>query len=156
MLWIWLGAVIVFAIAEAATAGLVSVWFVAGAVCALLAAAFGASVGVQLALLLAVSALTLALLRPLIRRFRKTDGEPTNLDRVIGKTGRVTEAINNDLAAGAVYVDGKTWTARAEGSGAIPADTMVRVCRMEGVKLYVMPVTEEEDLKCQVCSPCQP
>ena len=37
MNWIWLGAMIVFGILEAATAGLVSIWFVCGSVAALLA-----------------------------------------------------------------------------------------------------------------------
>lgn len=32
MIWIWLGAAVVFGILEAMTAGLISVWFVAGAV----------------------------------------------------------------------------------------------------------------------------
>ena len=35
MTWIWLGAVVVFGALEAATAGLVSIWFVCGAVAAL-------------------------------------------------------------------------------------------------------------------------
>ena len=38
----WLIAIVVFIVAEAATVTLVSVWFIGGAVCALLAAIFGA------------------------------------------------------------------------------------------------------------------
>ena len=38
MIWIWLGAIVLFGAVEAMTAGLVSIWFVAGAAAALLAA----------------------------------------------------------------------------------------------------------------------
>jgi len=58
MIWVWLGAVIVFGVAEGVTAGLVSIWFVAGAVAALIAAVAGASVTVQGILFVAVSAVS--------------------------------------------------------------------------------------------------
>ena len=45
----WLIAIVVFIVAEAATVTLVSVWFIGGAVCALIAAILGAGLGVQLA-----------------------------------------------------------------------------------------------------------
>ena len=43
----WLIAIVVFIVAEAATVTLVSVWFIGGAVCALVAAILGAGLGVQ-------------------------------------------------------------------------------------------------------------
>ena len=52
----WLIAIVVFIVAEAATVTLVSVWFIGGAVCALIAAILGAGLGVQLAVFLVVSA----------------------------------------------------------------------------------------------------
>ena len=52
-------------------------------------------------------------------------------------TARVTERIDNDVPTGAVYIDGKTWSARSSSGESIEPDTMVRVVRMEGVKLYV-------------------
>lgn len=50
----WLIAIVVFIVAEAATVTLVSVWFIGGAVCALIAAILGAGLGVQLAVFLVV------------------------------------------------------------------------------------------------------
>ena len=41
MIWIWLGAVILFGVVELATAGLVSIWFVAGSLAALAGAVLG-------------------------------------------------------------------------------------------------------------------
>ena len=65
MNWIWLGAMIVFGILEAATAGLVSIWFVCGSVAALLATFLGAALWLQVVLFLSVSAITLAATRPM-------------------------------------------------------------------------------------------
>ena len=61
----WLAAFIVFAIGEAVTVGLVSVWFAVGALAALFATALGAGLWLQIAVFLGVSALALALFKPL-------------------------------------------------------------------------------------------
>lgn len=137
MIWVWLGAVIIFGVAEAATAGLVSIWFVAGAVAALIAAVAGASATVQVVLFAAVSAVTLAATRPLVRKLAKGPVARTNADRVLGTKARVTEKIDNENSTGAVYVDGKTWTARSTDGSVIPEGTEVSVKRMEGVTLFV-------------------
>lgn len=110
---------IVFGILEAATAGLVSFWFVCGSVAALLAAFLGAALWLQVVLFLSVSAITLAATRPLVRKM-SAKAVPTNLDRAIGSAARVTEEIDNDAGTGAVYVDGKTWSARSSDGSPIP------------------------------------
>ena len=55
----------------------------------------------------------------------------------------VIETIDNENSAGAVYVDGKTWSARSENGEPIAAGAMVRVKRMEGVRLFVEELKEE-------------
>ena len=142
MIWIWLGAAVVFGILEAMTAGLISVWFVAGAVAAMVAAILEAGVMVQAGVFIVVSALALALTRPLVRRWTKTRTVATNADRVLGRTGKVTETIDNADSSGAVYVDGKTWTARSADGTVIPAGSQVEIERMEGVKLLVRQTRE--------------
>ncbi|QNL45893.1 NfeD family protein [Oscillibacter hominis] len=134
---VWLVAIVVFAVVEAVTAGLVSIWFVAGSLAALIAAIAGASELVQVILFVAVSAIALAATRPLVKKYARGKAVPTNLDRVIGETGKVTEDINNENATGAVYVDGKTWTARSDDGTVIPAGEQVRIVKMEGVRLFV-------------------
>ena len=136
MNWIWLGAVVTFGVLEAATAALVSNWFVGGAAVALLASFLGAALWLQMVLFLVVSAAALAATRPLARKMR-TEAVPTNLDRVIGAAARFTEEIDNDAGTGAVYVEGKTWSARSADGSVIPIGTQVTVGRMEGVKLFV-------------------
>ena len=146
MMWLWLCAAVLFGAVEAVTAGLVSVWFAVGSVGAFFAALGGLSITLQLVVFAAVSAVALAATRPLVARFGKSRHVPTNLDRVIGKTAQVSEDIDNAAATGAVYVDGKTWTARSACGEAIPAGSRVEIQRMEGVKLFVKKSEEKAEV----------
>ena len=137
---VWTAAIILFGVVEAVTAGLVSIWFVAGALVALVAAFVGAPLWLQIVLFLVVSAVALALTRPLLRKITTAKAEATNADRVLGEVAKVTETIDNENSTGAVYVDGKTWTARSVDDTIIPAGSRVKIENMQGVKLLVTPV----------------
>lgn len=139
MVWVWVAVMALAAFVEAATPILVSIWFSVGALVAMLAAYFGASITVQLLLFVFVSIAALIGARPLAKRFLDPHIIPTNADRLLGEEAQVTEEIDNEHAAGAVYIDGKTWTARSEDGEIIPAGQQVEVVRMEGVKLFVRP-----------------
>ena len=134
---IWLALVLLLAGAEAISVGLTSIWFAAGALCALIAALLGAPLWVQIALFLAVSALCLLAVRPLAKRHLNSRVEPTNADRVIGEQAQVTEDIDNIRGKGAVVIRGVAWTARSEDGSLLPAGTLVKVLRIEGVKVFV-------------------
>ena len=136
----WLVLLVVFAASEAVTVGLTSIWFAAGALMALIAALLGGPLWVQLTLFLAVSLLCLLAVRPLARRHLNNKVEPTNADRVIGAEAQVTQDIDNIHGKGTVVVRGMTWSARSEDGGAIAAGAMVRVLRIEGVKVFVEPI----------------
>lgn len=137
MTWVWLGAIVAFGILEALTAGLVSIWFVAGGLAGLLGAIAGLGTTAQVVLFILVSAAALILTRPLVKRYTQGRAIPTNADRVLGQSAKVTETIDNENSTGAVYVDGKTWTARSGDGQLIPVGALVSVERMEGVKLFV-------------------
>ncbi len=139
MVWVWVIVMALAAFVEAATPVLVSIWFSVGALVAMLAAYFGASLTVQLLLFVFVSIAALVGARPLAKRFVDPHIVPTNADRLLGAKAQVTEEIDNEHASGAVYIDGKTWTARSEDGDIIPAGEQVEVIRMEGVKLFVRP-----------------
>ena len=142
-IWLWLGAIVLFGVAEVLTESMVSIWFVAGSLAALFTCMSGWSldplsgIGTQVLVFAVVSALALVITRPLVRRFMTRPRIPTNSDRVVGMTAKVTEPVDNDRASGAVYVDGKTWTARSADGAVIPAGTQVKVQKIEGVKLLV-------------------
>ena len=134
---LWLVIMVLFLVVEAATVGLVCIWFAVGALIALLAAMCGAQLWLQIVLFLVVSAATLYFTRPLVKRYVNSKVEPTNADMVIGKECRVTETVDNIAGTGAVYVDGKTWTARSENDEVIPEGTLVTAKSIDGVKLIV-------------------
>lgn len=133
----WLIVMVMFLVVEATTVGLVCIWFAVGSLAALLAAMCGAQLWLQIVLFLVVSAATLYFTRPLVKRYVNSKVEPTNADMVIGKECRVTETVDNIAGTGAVYVDGKTWTARSADDEVIPEGTLVTAKSIDGVKLIV-------------------
>ena len=137
--WIWLILAVIFLIAEAATVTMVSLWFAGGCLAALLVAATGGGWGFQVFTALAVSALLLACLRPLARKHFTPRLTKTNVDAVIGTQGYVTADIDNMAATGTVKLGAMEWTARSADGSPIPKGTLVKVERIEGVKVFVSP-----------------
>lgn len=134
----WLIAFILFVVGEAVTVGLVSIWFAVGSLGALLTAALGGGLWLQIAVFLILSALSLMLLKPLSRKWMAGHkAARTNADRVIGETALVTEEIDNTMATGQVQVDGQIWTARSAHGVVIPAGSRVKVLSIQGVKVMV-------------------
>lgn len=102
-----------------------------------IAAVLDSPIWLQVVVFFIVSIAALIATRPLVRKLGSKGGTATNADRVLGGTARVTETIDNTIPSGEVYIDGKTWTARSESGAVIAPETLVKVIRLEGVKLYV-------------------
>ncbi len=147
LVFIWLGLMILFLIIEGITAGLTSIWFAAGALAALIAAAFNGPLWLQIALFVVVSGVALCFTRPLARKYLNAKVKPTNADRVLDMIGIVKDPIDNIAAAGTVYIDGKVWTARSESGENISAGIKIKPVRIDGVKLIVSPVKEPVEIK---------
>jgi len=135
--YFWLGATVVFGAVEALTVGIVSIWFALGSLAALIAAALHAEMWLQITVFLAVSAIALIATRPLVKKKILLRTTPTNSDMVIGESAVVEEEIDNLAGIGAVKVQGKIWSARSDNGEQIPAGSIVRVSKIEGVKLIV-------------------
>lgn len=133
----WLALLILFSIGEAITVGLTSVWFAVGSLGALLCALVGGGIWVQIIVFLVLSGLSLALVRPLAKKFLTPGYSATNADRVIGQEAVVTQTIDNLRGQGQVNITGQTWTARSQDDTVIPEGALVRVLRIEGVKVFV-------------------
>ena len=136
----WLGLVILFGIAEAATLGLTSIWFAVGALAAMVAAMCQAHLLVQIALFVIVSAVAVWLTRGWGEKIFNDKIQATNADRILGQRGQVLEDIDNAQSTGVVKVDGKIWTARSADGRHIPAGSQVTIRSIEGVKVIVTPV----------------
>ena len=137
MLWVWIGLIVVTAAVEAATVQLVTVWFAVGGVAGLIAYAAGLEIWLQTLIFALVSAVALAVTRPLVKKFTNGRKMPTNADRYIGEKAVVTEKIENDLSKGAVKIGGLEWTARSVDSETAEVGEQVTVEAIEGAKLIV-------------------
>lgn len=140
---VWLVLMVVFLLAETATVTMVSLWFAAGSLVALVATLLHAQLWLQVTLFLAVSALLLAALRPIARKHFTPRLTRTNVDAVVGSRGYVTADIDNISATGTVKLGAMEWTARSTSGSIIPKGTLVQVDKIEGVKAFVTPVNVE-------------
>ena len=139
----WLAAMVIFMAAEAMTVTLVSIWFAVGALGAILVALLGGGLILQVTVFLALAVVLLMGLRGVVRKHFTPRITKTNIDSVIGATGIVITPVNNIAALGQVQVGGMEWSARSTNGSHIPAGTLVKVEKIEGVKVFVTPVREE-------------
>ncbi len=143
----WLVLMVVFLAVEGMTVAMVSTWFAAGSLVAMIASLLHGSVELQVVLFFVVSVSLLAALRPLVRTYITPKLTKTNVDSIIGSTGLVTAAIDNTTASGQVKLGPMYWTARSTSGDPIPEGTLIRADRIEGVKVFVSPVKETCDAK---------
>ena len=141
MNYVWLGLILLFIVIEAATVGMVSAWFAAGALAALIVALIGAELWLQALVFVTVSAVALALLRPIAQKHFTPRLTRTNVDAIVGKTCLCVTAIDNLASTGQVKIGDIEWSARSTTGEPISVGTQVKVDRVEGVKVYVTPVT---------------
>jgi len=137
MVLIWIIVAVVFAVIEGIVSGLVTIWFTIGGAAAAALAAGGASIPVQVIVFFVVSLVLLIFTRPILSKRLKVGREKNYTEQLEGKPGLVVEAIE-PFKSGQVKVGGIIWTAVGETERfAAPADTMVEIVRVEGVKLIV-------------------
>lgn len=135
---VWLVILIILLVIEIITLGLSTIWFAGGALAAFIAALLGADIYLEIILFLAVSLVLLLFTRPVVMRYLNANKTPTNVDSLIGEQAIVTKPINNLLGQGEVMVGGLEWSARsADENGAIEKDAVVRILKVDGVKLIV-------------------
>lgn len=144
---IWFGLMVAFIILEAACPiHLVSIWFAAGSLVAAVIGLLDGALWLQITAFLVVSGGLLAALWPFVKKFLRPNLSATNVDSVIGSQGYVTAAIDNLSATGQVKLGGMYWTARSTDGRSIPEGTLVRVDKIEGVKVFVSAVTVEANV----------
>ena len=135
----WLIVGIIFAVSEALTVGLVTIWFTGGAVVALVAALLGAGIPVQVVLFFIVSIGLLVTTRKIFVNKLKTGGTKTNVDALVGEEAKVLTAIK-PFEPGSVKLKGQEWTAVAKDDTlTIASGEVVKVVAIEGVKAVVKP-----------------
>ncbi len=141
MNWIfWLVLVIVLSFVEIATVSLVSIWFVASGIVAMILSFFIEDTAIITTIFILLGIFLLVISRPIVNKLRSKDNEKTNLDRIIGEAAIVTEDIKKNVV-GEVKVDGKRWSAVSKEK-CLKGDT-VKVLKIDGVKLIVEKESEK-------------
>ena len=138
---LWLGLLVLFLVVEAACPlHLVSLWFAAGSLAALGVYFLQGPVWLQITVFLVVSCALLTALWPLSKKYLTPKLTATNIDSVIGAEGYVTAAVDNLHGRGQVKLGAMEWTARSTSGEVIPEGALVKVDKIEGVKVFVTPV----------------
>lgn len=141
---IWMALVIIFLVVELVTVGLTTIWLAGGALVAFLLAAVGAGFWLQLIAFFVVSFVLIYFTRPFAVKYLNPRRTRTNSEELIGEIVKVTSRIDNRSAEGTALAKGLEWSARAISDDmTIEKDALVKVVRIEGVKLIVEPVADE-------------
>lgn len=137
----WLVLFVILSLFELVTVNLVSIWFAIGAIITTFVSLATDNIMIHLAVFTISSILLLLLTKPFVMKMKKRDVIPTNLDRVVGKVGVVTEKIEKD-GIGEVKVLGKKWSAYSDKE--IEENSKVKVLSINGVKLKVEEIKESD------------
>lgn len=141
----WMAFVIIFLVVELVTVGLTTIWLAGGALVAFILAAVGAPFWLQLIAFFVVSFVLIYFTRPFAVKYLNPRRTRTNSEELIGEVVKVTARIDNRAAEGTALAKGLEWSARAVSDDmTIEKDTLVKVVRIEGVKLIVEPVSGDQ------------
>ena len=140
MTFTWLVLFIVLVFIELVTVNLVTIWFAIGALASFLISVFSDNTSWQIGVFVVVSFIALLLTKSIVNKIKNKQIIPTNLDRVIGEVGIVTESISL-LKIGEVKVDGKRWSAVSDTE--IKINEKVKILAIDGVKLKCQKVEEK-------------
>jgi len=146
-MWIvWLAIFIVAIIIEAAGPELISIWFVAGSLVAMILSFIpGIPWWVEAITFVVISVLTMLFIRPLIAKFTKTNKIDSNIDEIIGKKALMIKSCD-ELNYGELKLNGTIWTAcSSENEISIPEGAMVEVVAVSGNKLIVKEIKRNEE-----------
>lgn len=135
--WIWLAITALALIIEFVTMELVSIWFVAGGLIALILTACGVSYVVNVIVFIVISFVMLFSFRKLaLKVLNKNNNEKTNVDEFIGKTFKLLTEIT-ESTPGTIKIHGVIWNVVTEDDSSIEKDNYVTIVRVKGNKFIV-------------------
>lgn len=133
-MFMWLIIILFLGFIEAITVNLVTIWFVISGIVSLILSFFIDDFIIQFSVFVILGILLLITTRSWLNKVFKINKYKTNLDRVIGMQGIVTEKITKN-SPGEVKVGGKRWMAVSDKT--INVDNDVKILEIDGVKLKV-------------------
>lgn len=137
MLWIWVALTVVTAIVEFCTVQMVSIWFTAGSLAALIAYAAGAPYWAQIIVFVIVSLILLLCFRELMMKWLlKNVKSRTNSDALIDTVIKLKSDITED-DMGTAEVGDVTWNVIGKNGFTAVTGDHVRIVEIDGNKLVV-------------------
>lgn len=134
---VWLVLIIIGVVTEIASMGLTSIWFALAAFISFILAKIGLPIAVQIIVFIAATILMLIYTKPIAKKYLKIGQHKTNVEALIDETAKVTEKIDNINGTGKAFINGMTWTARSQNDELIEENELVKIIKIEGVKLIV-------------------
>ena len=133
---VWAIVAVLCLILELSSGDFFIICFSIGAVFAIIGAAVGLNIYWQLFIFALFSLLSIFFVRPVALRYlhKNEPNKPSNADALLGRTGRVVEAIEAG-GNGYVQIDGDMW--KAVSNTDIPVGTSVRVIGRESTIITV-------------------
>jgi membrane protein implicated in regulation of membrane protease activity len=136
--FVWIAVGIILFIAEVFTAGFLLACFGAGFIASGIVSMLGFGLASQIVTFVAATVALSVFLRPImLRHFHKSRSARTNVDALIGKSGRVSEKIDPACEKGRVAVRGEDWRASSAEGIVIEAGEKVVVIQVDGTRLIV-------------------
>lgn len=138
-LWaIWLILCGIFLLIEIFNISFLLIWPGIGSFFAFIASILGASIEIQIAVFAITTTIMIIFMKPLVKKFFKNkDDTKMNNNAMIGKKGIVIKEINPLEETGQVKVAGELWSAITLDNTKIQINEIVKVTKVEGVKLVV-------------------
>ena len=134
--WFWFILAIIFAVIEACTMALTTIWFAIASVIMAFVAFLPIPFRYQLLLFIIISAVLFVFLRKISVQWFSKKKEKTNVEAMSGKTALVTKKITK-FEKGEIKVDGIVWTAKTESDTELNKNTECIIERIEGVTAVV-------------------
>ena len=135
--FIWLIVIILALAVESMTATLVSIWFAAGGLVAMILSFFTDILTLQIVVFILASAVALWLTKPLIKGKITPKKVSTNYDMLIGQKATVCEDIIPMQGKGQINYRGQIWSAKSENDEVIEKNKIVIINSINGVHAIV-------------------
>lgn len=138
----WGALTLIFLIIEIATpAALVTIWFAAGSLVALLLSFFKIGIIWEVCAAIISTILFIAFLRPMTVKLLKVKPQATNTDKYIGTVATLIEPITEETW-GRIKLQNVEWCVKEEEGKALPAGTKVKLIAIDGAKFIVQKVNK--------------
>lgn len=138
--YIWVAIILLAIVVEIATVELVGIWFVPGALIALILALFSVHWAIQVGVFAVATVLFIMFFRKKLIQYLSKDKSKTNTDLLIGKELKLITPIAFQTP-GSVKINGVVWSASLEDETAeLKEGSLVKVVEIKGNKLIVREV----------------